>query len=160
MRTKLSYAAVALLAFMLLRGSTVVPASRQVLLFNILDTVPGGATVWDSMCIPSANSTGFGGGWFPELACLFPAAGTLSNMYLRHDDAQPAGGDMVSEIWVNNAATGITVTVPANQAAGGIVTDNVHTFNVSAGDLMMLKTVNSGGSPDQVTGVGLVFTPR
>jgi hypothetical protein len=78
--------------------------------------------------------------------------GTLKNLYVRIAGTQPASGNMVFTIMINNAASSITCT----QAAGAIaatISDTTHTEAVSAGDLVYLRVVNNATGASANLGV-------
>ena len=77
--------------------------------------------------------------------CVVPISGTFSNLYVRLRTSQPADNSLVITLRVNGSSTALTVTIPANSAAGNY-TDLTHSVSFSAGDLVGVQVVNNSSS--------------
>jgi hypothetical protein len=86
-----------------------------------------------------------------------PRAGTLRNLYVRHNSAAGNGNSVVYTVMINGVATGITVTLAS--AAAGQASDLVNTAAVVQGDRISLRATKalSIGAGGQDVQVGLEF---
>jgi len=66
----------------------------------------------------------------------------ISNLVVVTGSSQPASGSLTLTVRKNGVDTTLTITIPANQAAGTF-TDTTHTVSFAAGDLISLKGVNA-----------------
>jgi len=74
-----------------------------------------------------------------------PRGGTLKNLSMVTNSAQPGTGTLVATVYVNNVATAIVATVAAGGAAQ-TAQDTTHTVAVSAGDLVAWDVKNNASS--------------
>jgi hypothetical protein len=91
---------------------------------------------------------------------IFPAAGTLSNLWFKTSGTQHATGDLVCNIFLNGTTdTSISVTFTAGSSTT-TWSDTVNSQAVSAGDFVSLKCVNgaAGGSSLTLLNSGILFT--
>ena len=72
-------------------------------------------------------------------------AGTLRNLSLTTNSAQPGTGTLVATVRKNGADTALTVTIAAGGAAQ-TQTDAANTVSVVAGDLISIRIVNNASS--------------
>ena len=70
-------------------------------------------------------------------------AGYLANLFFRVD-ANSADTDTVVTVYVNGAATALTVTVPAGSTA--TISDTTHHVTVAPGDKVAISTVRAAGT--------------
>jgi hypothetical protein len=80
-----------------------------------------------------------------------PYAGTLRDFYVRHNNTDGNGNDIVYTVRVNGVATAVTVTLASTSADGS---DLANSVAVAAGDLVdieVTKAASVGNSPDDVT---------
>ena len=75
---------------------------------------------------------------------ILPYAGTAKNLYIRTTGAQPSAGNLVFTVRKGGAATALTITVAADEAAG-TKTDLTNEVSFVAGDLICLQGVNNDG---------------
>lgn len=76
---------------------------------------------------------------------VIPAAGVLKNFYIKLTSGNPgAGNSWIFTIYVNNATTGISVTISDTNTTGQDITNS---FTVAAGDTISVA-ITSTGSPD------------
>jgi hypothetical protein len=73
------------------------------------------------------------------------AAGTFKNLYLRLNTPQPAGGSLVVSLFVNAAATAISITIPAGSAAG-VYSNTANTATIANGDLVCWEVINNAAA--------------
>lgn len=73
----------------------------------------------------------------------WPEAGTLSNMNLRINTAQPGTGSLVMTLYVNNSPTSLVITIAAGSAGGTTYSDNTHEVAISANDTLMWAIQNN-----------------
>lgn len=66
----------------------------------------------------------------------------ISNLVVVTGSSQPASGSLTLTVRKNGVDTTLTITIPANQAAGTFA-DTTHTVSFVAGDLISLKGVNA-----------------
>lgn len=93
-----------------------------------------------------------------DVAYPLPRAGTLKNFFVRTTaNAQPAGGTLVLTVRKNNAATALTVTVPAGGAVNTNFSNTSATVSVSAGDVISISAANSAGGNSPVLLMSLEF---
>lgn len=138
-------------------GVTGVAPSKNAV-YDIINTLPTtNCETWvnaqGSNAVPAGTTTFayLNGGTFTlnttEHNRQFPAArgGTLSRLYIRTANSQPASGSLVATVRVNGVDTSIVITIAAGSAAG-IFSNTVDTAAFSAGDLLSLKLVNNASS--------------
>ncbi len=70
------------------------------------------------------------------------AAGTFKNLYLRLNTAQPASGSLVVSLYVNSAATAISITIAAGSAAG-VYSNTANSATIANGDLVCYEVINN-----------------
>ncbi len=73
---------------------------------------------------------------------IIPRPALVSNLVIVTATSQPASGSIVYTIRKNGVDTAITITIPANQAAGTF-TDSTNSVQFAANDLISLKAVNN-----------------
>jgi hypothetical protein len=83
----------------------------------------------------------------PESAVqtVIPVSGTISNLYIHTNTAQPASGTAVYTFRKNAADQTVVATVNASDPAGNY-SDTTHSFDVVAGDLIDVKVVNNASA--------------
>jgi hypothetical protein len=92
----------------------------------------------------------------------WPVDGTLKKLYVRQaGTTQPSDGPLVVTIYAGtNGATlvdtGITITIPAGSPANTDFSDDVHTFEFSAGDYIQVRLENQSASDSAKLG-GVTF---
>jgi hypothetical protein len=90
-------------------------------------------------------------------AMVSPRAGRLQQFYVIHNKpTSPQTRDILYEVYVNNVATGIAVTVASG--SGVYVADTVNTQTVAAGDLIEVRADPIGGGPFFSLDVHVVVT--
>lgn len=78
-----------------------------------------------------------------ERQMIIPVSGTLRNLFVRTNTAQPAGGGSLTlTVRINGVDTGITVTIPSGTAAGTLF-NVTNSAAVVAGNLISMKGVNT-----------------
>ena len=77
--------------------------------------------------------------------CVAPRAMTISNLFVKTSDAQPASGSLVVTIRKNGVNTALTLTIAAN-AAAGIFSNTSSSFTVVAGDVITIQAQNNSSS--------------
>lgn len=86
---------------------------------------------------------------------LSSKAGTLKNLKIVTNSAQPATGTLVFTVMVENAASAITTTVTAG-AAAATWSDTTHSVSINSGDRVSLRVVNNAtGASAQIGGASL-----
>lgn len=86
-----------------------------------------------------------------------PRAGTLRNLFVRHNVALGNGNSVVYTVMINGVASAVTVTLPTG--AAGQVSDLVNTVAVAQGDLVALRAVKAlaiGNGTQEVTSSMLI----
>jgi hypothetical protein len=73
---------------------------------------------------------------------VMPRVGTIKNLTIYLETAQPASGSLVFMVRKNRADTALTKTIAAN-AAAGMYTDPTHSFAVAQGDRLALQITNN-----------------
>jgi hypothetical protein len=68
-----------------------------------------------------------------------PRAGTLKNLFVRHNDAVGNGNRVTYRVLVNGALTGISATV--GTGAIDVGSDTTNTFAVAQGDIIDIKVM-------------------
>jgi len=118
---------------------------------GLLAQVPA-STTWNLL----PNTTEFGA---TNYNAVFPKGGTLSDLSLLTNSAQPGGGSMVVTLYVNGSSTVITFTISAGAAAGNF-SDNTHTVTINDGDRVRIVFVNNdgGSSSAQVGATSFLLT--
>lgn len=71
-----------------------------------------------------------------------PSSGTINNLYITTNSVQDASGSSVLTFRKNGADTAITITIPAN-AAAGVFSNTTNAFGVIPGDLIDIEFVNN-----------------
>lgn len=112
-------------------------------------TAAAGVLAWGNSNIAASADTRFIDTWYnqataPTVATanlVCPKAGTLSDLFVRHNVAAGNGNSVVYTVMVNGVATGITVTLATD--AAGQASDLVNTAAVVAGDLVSLRAVKA-----------------
>jgi hypothetical protein len=85
------------------------------------------------------------------------SAGTFRNLFARTTITMPANASLVFTLRKNGADTAITVSIPANSAAG-TYSDTTHTVAFAQGDLWDIMAVNSGnGASAYLSAVDIQF---
>lgn len=83
----------------------------------------------------------------------WPKAGTLKNMYVRINNAQPATGSLVITLMAAGSDTTVVITIAAGSLAG-IYGDVVHTASLSAAQAVAFKILNNAsGASAQIDAV-------
>lgn len=87
-----------------------------------------------------------------------PRSGTLANLTVVTESAQPATGSLVIMIRKNRADTALTLTIAAN-AAAGMFSDNTHSVAVAQGDKIAIKLTNNAAllASAQINGISCVY---
>lgn len=75
----------------------------------------------------------------------WPIGGTLLKLSVRLSSNQPASGSLVFTLLINNAASLLSVAVPANGA--GTYSNTINSVNLIAGDLIRFSITNNALAP-------------
>jgi hypothetical protein len=90
---------------------------------------------------------------------IFPAAGTLSNIWFKTSGTQHASGDLVCTVFLNGTTDSdivVTFTAGSSTTTWSNTSDTAH---VNAGEFASLKCVNaSGGNSLSLLNSGILFT--
>jgi len=134
----------------------------NVTLATTTDTAGKGIGIlgWGNSSISAGADTRFLDAWYNQavaplvldggLPC--PRAGTINNLFVRHNVAIGNGATVVYTVMVNGVATAITVTLATN--AIGQASDLVNSVAVAQGDVIGLRAVKAasiGNGSQEVT---------
>jgi len=109
-----------------------------------IGVVPGSTTYYSSFGFFSTGATTFNSTEANRQMAI-PVAGTISNLMVTTESAQPGTGSLVFTIRKNSAGTSSTVTFASGAGAGNQF-DNVNTVSVAAGDVIGIQAVNNASS--------------
>jgi hypothetical protein len=129
-------------------------AETRAILGNKYSNLIGGNGVFQTVAASTTSALAlFASGLVPVGSnAPLSKGGTLKNLYVRIAGTQPASGNMVFTVMINNAASSITVTQAAG-AGAATISDTTHTETVSAGDLVYLRVVNNATGASANLGV-------
>jgi hypothetical protein len=100
-------------------------------------TVPAGTTRYMKPWGATMSANNYGS--------TFPKTATLSALFIKTLNAQPAGQALTVTVMENGVSTGITVTIAAGSAAGTFA-DNTHTYAFTAGRGIRFDLVQAAGA--------------
>jgi hypothetical protein len=113
---------------------------------------------WGNTSVSSTATTRYlTPGWGDNIAPVSPIqfrapkAGTLRNLYIRHNSPAGNGNNIVYTVRVNGVATSLTVTLACNSSDAN---DTAHTVAVAQGDRLdieVTKSVSIATSPSDVS---------
>lgn len=122
------------LGFVFAPGAVPAGSSAMILSFGVFDILLATGTVF---LPPWYDVDGIAD--TAAINLVVPYAGTLSKLYVYHNDPSGGANTITYAIMVNGVATAMTVTLAANVAGPG--TDLVNTAAVVAGDRISLRAV-------------------
>ena len=139
--------------------STKLWEASKVVSRSFLGTLIGGTGLTSgATSYATFNITGFN---TIEDARLFivPFNCKISRLYVKAYSAQHAGGAQVVTIRKNKVDTAIVATIPTSAPAGTLVSDIVNEVQLSAGDSISMRVVNSaGGTGAQIHNISMMVT--
>lgn len=87
---------------------------------------------------------------------VFPMYGQLQNWRVTLNGAPGAGTSFTFEVYVNGAASGMSITIAGTNTTG---TDTTHAVVVSPGDLLSVRATKSGATANRTARWGLECIP-
>lgn len=122
----------------------------QVLHFhNLGGAIPAGTTYYLYPGILALTSA-FGGGYQPK-------AGAVVNLKIRTISTQPSTGSLVVTVRINNVASGLTLTVPANSGAG-LYQNVIQAASFNEDDYITIYFVNNAsGASAQINSITITI---
>jgi hypothetical protein len=127
---------------------------------NILSASFGSVVPVAALTTTFAQITGRAATFSSEINTQYviPENCKLQRLFIVTSNTQPASGSLVLTLRVNGASTVLTVTIPANSAAG-VFSDIADSVSLTAGDLICYQLVNnSSSSSATIISIGSTLT--
>ena len=112
---------------------------------------------WGNNSVASSTTTRYLEPWFDDAQAptsavqwIFPRPGTLSDLYIRHNQPNGNGNDIVYTVRINSVATALAVTLASTGVSASNTTDSVNVLTGDLVDIEVTKAAGIGQTPNDV----------